>query len=387
MTMTDDLRARLTAALNAAPASFVRDDPEDAASHFEREHRRHDRHKYYGGCALCRGEAETLADAAIAFFQDEDRHYEAVTEQQLQDTLRHLGRAERARDRYRLAWQSARQRAADNEEEVQRQYADCQQAERQLATVQDALGAVTGQARKAEAERDAARETNRRLNHRCQQAESKLATFERAVSEWRLGEQGTYVPLRSLATIANAADREIPEGRWELHYQRVERAEAERDQALQAVAQAVEDMAEFQRETEKTRALLDDTRRIMDGWDSIRAERDAALAALARVRLLHQRCTCRRAMELATDPVVHCDCCDEDWPCSTIQILDRPELAAVLAGPTEQPKRFMAGDFLRAPKTGETPTISREFDDSIELPDLGGPAAPAGAGGTEQDGG
>lgn len=71
-----------------------------------------------------------------------------------------------------------------------------------------------------------ARQTGRRLNYRAQRAESKLAVFLRAVGEWQFGaEQGTYVPLRSLGAIAKAVGREIPD-RWELHYQRVEHAEA-----------------------------------------------------------------------------------------------------------------------------------------------------------------
>lgn len=90
----------------------------------------------------------------------------------------------------------------------------------------EATTAVSEALSDAAKERFQARETNRRLNHRAQQAESKLAAFERAVSTWRIGaERGTYVPLRSLGEIAKAVGREIP-SRWELHYQRVEQAEA-----------------------------------------------------------------------------------------------------------------------------------------------------------------
>jgi hypothetical protein len=70
-----------------------------------------------------------------------------------------------------------------------------------------------------------ARATNQRLNREKQRLESELATYRRAVADWTISDRGTYVPLRSLAAIAKAAGLEVPE-RWELHYERVERAEA-----------------------------------------------------------------------------------------------------------------------------------------------------------------
>lgn len=69
--MTDDLRARILDALNDAPASFIRDDPESAELHQKRPWRRHDQHRYDGSCALCRGEADTLADAVMAVLDRE----------------------------------------------------------------------------------------------------------------------------------------------------------------------------------------------------------------------------------------------------------------------------------------------------------------------------
>lgn len=71
-----------------------------------------------------------------------------------------------------------------------------------------------------------ARETNQRLNYEKQRLESELAAYRRAVGQWEISETGTYVPLRTLAVIAKAAGLNVPE-RWELHYERVERAEAE----------------------------------------------------------------------------------------------------------------------------------------------------------------
>lgn len=73
----------------------------------------------------------------------------------------------------------------------------------------------------------AARATNQRLNLRAQQLESELATYRRAVADWEITDTGTYVPLRTLAAIAKAAGLDVP-ARWELHYERVERAEADR---------------------------------------------------------------------------------------------------------------------------------------------------------------
>lgn len=159
-------------------------------------------------------------DAVLAVLQEDQDAYEATTEQQLQDTLRHLGRAERARARYRLAWQSARFRAQAYGEGI-------------LRAVDD---------------RD-------------------------AYKGWM--EQAQAEVIRLTGLLSEYSDRAIANG------QRAEKAEA----------------------------------------------------AVARVRLLHQRCTCRRELDLSLAPIVHCDCCDENWPCSTIQILDRPELGAALAGP------------------------------------------------------
>lgn len=56
------LRARVLEALLTAPSAFARDREVDDEI---REYRRHDKHHYDGTCALCRGEAETLADAVL----------------------------------------------------------------------------------------------------------------------------------------------------------------------------------------------------------------------------------------------------------------------------------------------------------------------------------
>lgn len=72
---------------------------------------------------------------------------------------------------------------------------------------------------------EVARATNQRLNREKQQLESELAAYRRAVADWEISDHGTYVPLRTVATIAKAAGLDVP-ARWELHYERVERAEA-----------------------------------------------------------------------------------------------------------------------------------------------------------------
>jgi hypothetical protein len=84
-----------------------------------------------------------------------------------------------------------------------------------------------------------ARTTGRRLNYRAQQAESQVATVARAVAEWQFTERGTYMPLRSLSAIAKAIGQPIPDGRFELHYERVERLERELAEALARPAEVV----------------------------------------------------------------------------------------------------------------------------------------------------
>lgn len=83
-----------------------------------------------------------------------------------------------------------------------------------------------------------ARETVRRLNYRAQQAESTVATITRAARDWQFTERGTYMPLRSLAAIARVAGRPVPDGRFELHYQRVEHLQAELDRTRAELATA-----------------------------------------------------------------------------------------------------------------------------------------------------
>lgn len=73
-----------------------------------------------------------------------------------------------------------------------------------------------------------ARDTTQRLNYRAQRAESKNATFERAVSQWDVSERGTYIPHASLRAIGIAATGTDILGsvRHLKHFQRVEQAEA-----------------------------------------------------------------------------------------------------------------------------------------------------------------
>ncbi|MFE7485525.1 hypothetical protein [Streptomyces sp. NPDC057552] len=76
---------------------------------------------------------------------------------------------------------------------------------------------------------DTARATARRLYYRTQQAESKNATYERAVRQWDFGERGTYIPHASLRAIGIAAAGTDILGssiRHLRHFQRVEQAEA-----------------------------------------------------------------------------------------------------------------------------------------------------------------
>lgn len=101
------------------------------------------------------------------------------------------------------------------------------------------LPASAGQADRAAANLTTARATNQRLNLRAQQLESELAAYRRAVADWEITDTSTYVPLRTLAAIGKAAGISVPD-RWELHYQRVERAEADRAAVLEEAAAAIE---------------------------------------------------------------------------------------------------------------------------------------------------
>jgi hypothetical protein len=102
-----------------------------------------------------------------------------------------------------------------------------------------------------------ARETNRRLNLRCQQAESALATIKRSVGEWEISERGTYVPLRTIAAIGKAVGRDITNARWLLHYQRVETAEAAITRIRQLADRWENALAPDRRYAEALRAALD----------------------------------------------------------------------------------------------------------------------------------
>lgn len=130
-TMPDDLRARIAEALNACPAQFIQDDPDEVDWFKDRPYRRHDQHRYDGGCAVCRGETDMLVQAVLAVVQSEvDRRGAqisaarvdiAAAEADLACAREELRQARAVvadwtdtaaqRDRYRSAWQSARQRA------------------------------------------------------------------------------------------------------------------------------------------------------------------------------------------------------------------------------------------------------------------------------------
>lgn len=121
--------------------------------------------------------------------------------------------------------------------EQQRQRAERAEAERDhlaaAANPADVAVRAVQLMQEAGRERDAfstglreARTTNQRLNRRTQELESELAAYRRAVAEWQINEQNAYIPLRTIAAIAKAAGLDIPTDRFEMHYQRLERAEA-----------------------------------------------------------------------------------------------------------------------------------------------------------------
>jgi len=65
-----DLRDRLAKALRTTP-SVLMDTPEERARHAANPRNHHVSHHYYWGCAMCRGEADTLADAVLGIVQPE----------------------------------------------------------------------------------------------------------------------------------------------------------------------------------------------------------------------------------------------------------------------------------------------------------------------------
>lgn len=160
----DDLRTRIAEVLNATPAQFIQDDPDEGEWFKDRPYRRHDQHRYDGGCAMCRGETDTLVQAVLAVVQPEldrlaaerdaeaqradaegltgagifseyyDRWQGTIAEARRQAARvdevaargtaavvamgRDVRQARGERDRYRLAWQSARRRATNHQATV-----------------------------------------------------------------------------------------------------------------------------------------------------------------------------------------------------------------------------------------------------------------------------
>jgi ElaB/YqjD/DUF883 family membrane-anchored ribosome-binding protein len=64
-----DLREQLAEALRTAP-SVLMDTPEERDRHAANPRNHHIGHHYYWGCAMCRGEVDTLADAVHAVVQE-----------------------------------------------------------------------------------------------------------------------------------------------------------------------------------------------------------------------------------------------------------------------------------------------------------------------------
>lgn len=129
-----------------------------------------------------------------------------------------------------------------NDAQLDELYDELDRARRELAaraegeSADAAAGSCAGRAEQAEAERNAARATNRRLNLRAQQLESELTAYRRAIDTWEFTERGTYIPLRSITAMGKAAGVGYDGTRYELHYERVERAEAALIRVEEAVA-------------------------------------------------------------------------------------------------------------------------------------------------------
>jgi hypothetical protein len=90
----------------------------------------------------------------------------------------------------------------------------------------DLLSGAERERQEAEAALAEARATNERLNYRAQTAESRLNAATVAVANWQVGENGTYVPLHTLAAITKAVGIHHDTSRWEMHHERVAELEA-----------------------------------------------------------------------------------------------------------------------------------------------------------------
>lgn len=62
---TDDLRALIIETLTTTPSEALNGDSDELDRHATKAGRRHDQHRYHMWCALCQGEADTLADAIV----------------------------------------------------------------------------------------------------------------------------------------------------------------------------------------------------------------------------------------------------------------------------------------------------------------------------------
>lgn len=84
----------------------------------------------------------------------------------------------------------------------------------------------TGDPARSAAELAEARSTNQVLNRRAQAAESMAERYVQAVREWRVDDDGTYVPYESLKTIGKLAGVEIlPHVRYMQRFENAKQAE------------------------------------------------------------------------------------------------------------------------------------------------------------------
>ena len=83
-----------------------------------------------------------------------------------------------------------------------------------------------GDPARAAAELAEARQTNQRLNRRVQAAESVVERYAQAIRDWKIREDGTYVPYESLKTIGKLAGVDILPGvRYMQRFENAKQAE------------------------------------------------------------------------------------------------------------------------------------------------------------------
>ena len=89
--MAADLRALVHEALTTTPSEALRGDKDGLDLHATAPWRQHGQHRFHVWCALCQGEADTLADAVVAALEKHHQRAEDA-EADAREAITHLRR-------------------------------------------------------------------------------------------------------------------------------------------------------------------------------------------------------------------------------------------------------------------------------------------------------